>query len=343
MNRTKKRTPGCLWIFIFGILSVIAYTFINAFISQNFWWSLILSLAFGFTITSRWLGNPGFKGVFGNVFVIFMILTVLRMAAVFFVDVFRVEPTTSGFNKEEGVQKIDAWIDNDSIAVFSSNRVWQDNYGRDYRATLQVREADYHRLKNSIDQFEHTDQGDFWGALYEYVDWNDRPSLDLVMDAFEEIHQQKKLNQMEFAEMVVSCVQDIPYSLVFQQACMAPQLYERSIREILEECPDCCIGNIAYGLQNPVSFLQNLKGDCDTRTVLIYSILKHFDYDVAILNSDYYRHSIIGLNIPAPGLHKAYYGKKYMVWETTGKYFRIGELPNSFNEIGYWEVVLTSK
>jgi len=343
MNRTKKSTSGCLWIFIFALLSLISYVFINAFISQNFWLSLGLSIAFSLTVTSRWLGSPELKKMFGNVFFIFFILMGLRFFIVFFVEVFGIESTYDGFNKEEGVELVEAWIDNDSVSVFRSNRVWEDNFGNDYQASLEVRQADFHRLKDKIEDYQPDDQSDFWGGLYDFIETNDRQSLDLVMATFEAINQSKSLDQMEFAEMVVSCVQDIPYSLVFQAECEAPERYERAIRDILTSCPDCCIGNIPYGLQNPVSFLSNLKGDCDTRTVLVYSILKHFNYDVAILNSDYYRHSIIGLNLPATGTHKTHFGKKYMTWETTAKYFRIGELPSSFDNVNYWNVVLTSK
>ena len=163
------------------------------------------------------------------------------------------------------------------------------------------------------------------------------------MATFSEINKEKQLSQMEFAEMVVTCVQDIPYSFVFQEACLPANNYEDSIKDILQKCPECCIGNIAYGIQNPVSFISNLKGDCDTRTVLVYSILKHFDYDVAILNSEFYKHSILGLNIPSSGKVKLYRGKKYALWETTAKYFSAGVLPSNFDDIRHWNVVLTSK
>ena len=50
--------------------------------------------------------------------------------------------------------------------------------------------------------------------------------------------------------------------------------------------PRMLYATIPYGIQNP-GFLQNLKGGCDTRTNPIYSVLKYFNYDVAILNSDF--------------------------------------------------------
>ncbi len=50
------------------------------------------------------------------------------------------------------------------------------------------------------------------------------------------------------------------------------------------------------GVYAPVEFVSNLRADCDTRTVMIYTLLSRFNYDVAILNSEKYRHSVLGLN-----------------------------------------------
>ena len=61
------------------------------------------------------------------------------------------------------------------------------------------------------------------------------------------------------------------------------------------------------------------------------------------LNSDFYRHSIIGINLPTSGIHKLHYGKRYVVWETTAKYYQAGKLPGNFNDITHWNVILTSK
>ncbi|WP_232729108.1 hypothetical protein [Ulvibacter sp. MAR_2010_11] len=231
----------------------------------------------------------------------------------------------------------------DTIPVFSSQRNWKDNYGNDYSGSLTIRERDFFNLKDHIKRYAPPKGGNFWGSLYDYIDRTDTPSLDLVLSTFAAINAEKQLNQMEFAEMVVSCIQDIPYSFVFENQCYPASYYEDSIKKILQKCPECCIGNVLYGIQNPVSFLHNLKGDCDTRTVLIYSILKHFNYDVAIVNSDFYRHSVIGINLPASGLTKIHNGKKYILWETTAKFFEVGYLSPGWDDVNYWDVVLTSK
>ena len=48
--------------------------------------------------------------------------------------------------------------------------------------------------------------------------------------------------------------------------------------------------------------MTNLKGDCDTRTLLLYTILSHYNYDVAV-SSEFYGHSILGINLPIMDYH----------------------------------------
>ncbi len=62
-----------------------------------------------------------------------------------------------------------------------------------------------------------------------------------------------------------------------------------------------------------------------------------------IANSDFYRHSILGLNIAATGKQKKHRGKTYTLWETTSKYFKIGTLSPSQDDITHWNIVLTNK
>ena len=205
-----------------------------------------------------------------------------------------------------------------------------------------VREDDYLRLRNQTNDFPYRGQATFWGDLYAYMSTNDSDALDLVYNAFANLKRANNLNSRQFADMVVTMVQDMPYALVFEGACLSPENYEESFADILRQCPECCIGNKRFGIQNPISYLANLKGDCDTRTVLIYTILSHFGYDIAILNSDFYKHSIIGINLPTKGSYKLYRGKKYYVWETTAQNFASGTLPYTFNDIKQWHIVLTN-
>lgn len=344
MIATKKNKNGCLWLFLFGIMSLFGWFLLAGLGGFNTYLSLVVAMLISGVLTSKWLGRPALKSILIYAGVLLFLLFGLKTIINFLVKGITIASEDHTFKVEEGVRLSTLVEANDTIDVYTSDRDWRDNYGNAYRAALTVRKEDYLRLKNNLNTWTaKEDGGHFWGSLYDYLEQTDGPSLDLVMKAFQQIHRSRKLDQMEFAEMVVSCVQDIPYSFIFQEECLNAERYEQSIRSILEDCPECCLGNIPFGIQNPISFLQNLKGDCDTRTVMIYAVLKHFNYDVAILNSEFYRHSIIGINLPAPGLHKRHYGKKYVVWETTAKYYEAGKLPGNFNDITHWNVILTSK
>ena len=342
MLKPKKDTNGCLQFFILSILSGLAFIIIYVAFSFSAKTSMFIALIASILFLKLFLGKTTLKNLIKSGLGIYIIFYGFVFIANLFLSVLR--PNTEekiSFNKEEETTKTELIKEKDTIILYSSNRNWIDNYGNHFEGTLSVRENDYHNLKNSTDYFT-TNNNYFWGSLYNYLEQKDTPSLDLIMETFTHINKDKKLNQMEFAEMVVSCIQDIPYSFVLQAECPTSH-YEDSMKSILERCPDCCIGNIKYGIQNPVSFIKNLKGDCDTRTVIIYSILKHFKYDVAIVNSDFYRHSIIGINLPSSGYFKVYKGKKYALWETTAMYYKAGDLPVSFNNVKHWDVVLTSK
>lgn len=343
MIKPKKDTNGCLQFFILGILSGLAFIIIYVAFSFSAKTSMFFALAASILFLKLFLGKTTLKNLIKSGIGVYIIFYGFVFIANLFLNVLR--PNTEeniSLNKEEETTKKEMIIENDTTIIYSSNRNWIDNYGNHFEGTLSVRENDYHRLKNNTDQFTATTNKHFWGSLYNYLEQKDTPSLDLIMETFIKINKDKKLNQMEFAEMVVSCIQDIPYSFVLQGACPTNH-YEDSMKPILERCPDCCIGNIKYGIQNPVSFIKNLKGDCDTRTVIIYSILKYFKYDVAIVNSDFYRHSIIGINLPSNGYFKVHNGKKYILWETTAMYYKAGDLPVSFNNVTHWDIVLTSK
>ncbi len=343
MNVPKKQNNGCLWIVLPVILTLFSFGFFKFVFALSSWLTLGIAIVFSLFLSFKILGKPTTNAIFKTlaslaVFFFIVVLGLSFLNSLFYDDGDIALPTA-----EEGVV-IDSRIEqNDTLVVYKSHRIWRDNFGKTYTGDLVVRDRDYQRLKGLQNKFAPKRELSYWGQLYLEMDKTNAPSLDLVMETFEQINREKQLNEMEFADMVVSCIQDIPYSFVFEAACLSPENYELSIRRVLEKCPDCCIGGITYGVQNQVSFLQNLKGDCDTRTVLIYSILNYFGYDVAILNSNEYLHSIIGLNIPGTGSYKLYNGKKYVVWETTALGHPFGKLPYAMTDLNHWNVVLTSK
>ncbi|MFT5104199.1 MAG: hypothetical protein ACI86C_001863 [Candidatus Latescibacterota bacterium] len=343
MTQSKQENNGCLRIIVPVFLTIIGFAVIRNFIDINYLLALIIAFLGAIFLSYKLLGKPSVSSALITLLAIGLVVVLLFVAKTFLQFIFDIPETKVVNLADENVERETRILNEDSVYLYTSNRVWKDYYGRNYAGPLSVRDSDFQRLRYSQNDFTPLDHLSYWGQLYDLMDKQNTSSLDLVMETFDKIHAEKKLNQMEFAEMVVSCIQDIPYAFVFEEACMPAEYYESSIAKALEICPECCIGNIKYGVQNPVSFMQNLKGDCDTRTVILYAILKYYNYDVAILNSNHYLHSILGLNIPAAGDFKIYNGKKYIVWETTADGYSAGQLPYNMKNLSHWNVVLTSK
>jgi hypothetical protein len=148
---------------------------------------------------------------------------------------------------------------------------------------------------------------------------------------------------VKFAELLVSFVQDIPYAVIVPDDCN-PNLYDdKFIREYLSSENASCNGFQKFGINSPVEFMSNLYGDCDTRTLLLYTMLAHYGYDVALFSSEYYSHSIIGVNLPISGIAYTYENQRYVLWETTAPNIKAGVLPKEISNLKYWRISLKSK
>ncbi|MGB1038757.1 MAG: hypothetical protein ACPGYY_08930 [Bacteroidia bacterium] len=172
---------------------------------------------------------------------------------------------------------------------------------------------------------------DYWKSIYSQIYLEQKDQVRFVTERLEKLQQVKKYDRNDFARVIVSLVQDIPYTLVLD----------------LTKCEDDknykgpCISNVKYGLYTPVEFLYHLKGDCDTRTLLLYTLLKQFDYSPIIMVSKEYQHSVLAVDIQTTGDYILHNGKKYYFWETTAKGWDAGVLPPGSRVKSYWKKTLT--
>jgi hypothetical protein len=230
----------------------------------------------------------------------------------------------------------------DSLLI-AHHRVWNDYGGTTYETDLIISQHDYLDSKlfhENISASGYNSDNAFWKHTYSEMARHDEASLHFLYEKFDSILRINTLNKVQFAKMVVSCVQDIPYTMVVNLECGRYKQENPMDAPIIERTG--CFGPVKYGVQSPAEFIYNLKGDCDTRTTLCFAILSHYLYDVAILSSSKYRHSILGVDIPINGTYKNYDGKSYMLWETTAKACPPGYLPPDFGNLDYWEFTLLS-
>lgn len=212
---------------------------------------------------------------------------------------------------------------------------WYSNLGKFYSASLGVNPI-FVRLSRSN---KLNDGPESYGELYAQIYQYDRLKLNEIINSFDKIARQGNYSRFEFADIIVSAVQNIPYSLVIQEDCEQEYYNDPTVRELIDEGTNC-EGYVYAGIYTPIEFIDNFEGDCDTRTLFIYTILRHYDYDVKILNSDLYGHSIIGLNIPHHGRYKYAQGKRYYTWETTSENWELGDLSPEVSDMNYWYVAL---
>lgn len=99
---------------------------------------------------------------------------------------------------------------------------------------------------------------------------------------------------------------------------------------------------IKHEVFSPVEFLKYGKGDCDSRTILAFTLLKNLDYDVVTIRIHYYDngksswHSMLGIAgvKSADDNYFEYKNKKYYYVELTKKDWQIGELTPDQKQFG---------
>lgn len=220
--------------------------------------------------------------------------------------------------------------------LISRNMSWNGYSGEKYSGNYSIRKSDLNQsrnFKNSLSQ-----QSAYNSVIYNLSAY-DANKLSGLYSMFDKIQSEKRLNNKLFAEMVVSFVQQIPYYLVLDQGCNINDYQDPSIKQILKENPGRCTPNQKFGITTPVEFMANLQGDCDSRTVLLYTIFKHYKYEVAIFSSEIYKHSILGIELPYNGVIYPIAGHQYTLWETTDV-FSPGTIPQPITNLNYWSLSL---
>lgn len=225
--------------------------------------------------------------------------------------------------------------ENEKDIVVRHHHSWKDSKLNSYEGNIQINMSDYNAsLSNKLNI-----TGITWGSFYKQMIEYDHLKINYVYKLFDEIYNSKKISRKRFADIIVCFVQKIPYSILVTKNCDEEYKLNKSIKKMIDN-GEKCEGNVTGGIYTPVEFMKNFKGDCDTRTIFLYTILNHYNYDTIILNSNIYAHSIIGVNLPSSGRYKTFLGKRYYTWETTSVNWELGDLPAEVSNMDYWNVEL---
>lgn len=256
----------------------------------------------------------------------------------------------SGFKKSSTWSRNDYTHQNDKTEttdtitnnlIISHHRTWPDYKKKIHDCDIKVFVSDY--IESRIFNQSLYNATDF-KSLYSLLNNHDENGLDLIYKEFDRLRVVNNYmpRSKEFAELIVSCIQDIPYALVLQNSCNPYSTTDQNVKELLLNGCDCK-PYISNGVQSPVEFMGNLMGDCDTRSLLLYKILNNFGYKTVLLASEYYKHAIIAVNIPnynAKDLRIKYQNEIYHVWETTAPGVPIGMLSPEVDDLNLWSIYL---
>ena len=342
---------GCFSIFIWLLLALII---LSVFILGWPWLNgllKILLIILGIYLLFKIVGFllKAIAGIF--VFLLFFLLILFLFSYLFSHSKIedqdrRKEPIEQGDERAEQskLTKDTTLVRKDNASCKSNpllavhHRRWSDFAPQKYEGNLIMSQCNYHTSRQNREAFnpKSNDMIAQFNQVYKRLILNDKNKIQLVYQVFDSLRTAHNLDNSQFADMIVTCVQDIPYKLVIDN----PSDLDGRMLEYYKE--NGALEHIKFGVQAPAEFMYNLKGDCDTRALFCFTVLDHFGFDTAILISNYYAHAILGLAIPSTGHHLSYNGKRYYTWETTAKGFQLGQMAPDCDNMNYWQIILTN-
>lgn len=254
--------------------------------------------------------------------------------------------TPKPFGKDETneVKKVEQDKTNPIDSLIVHHRIWKDYVGTEYEGDIYVKVRDFKQsiyFKNNL-VIESNSLFAYDRVLFDLKN-QDSSKLYGVYKLLDSIKENNNQSNERFAETIVSFIQDIPYAIVLDNGCDAEKYNDEFTKAFLRNNRGDCDGFQKFGINSPVEFMGTLKGDCDTRTLLLYTMLAHYEYDVAVLSSEAYSHSILAINLPFSGKSITANGKRYVIWETTSPGIKAGLLPEELSEFSNWRISLISK
>jgi hypothetical protein len=222
---------------------------------------------------------------------------------------------------------------------------WWDFFDKNYFlnfSTSAIKYFDSKANREKAQNYNKQDQIEFFTQTYRSMVNYDTNGLDSVITLLNLQAEKKKLNPIQKAEMVVTFIQEIPYYLVHDMSCAdARKTDPGGFLDDYHRKGKPCMPNIFAGVQSPYEFLHNLKGDCDTRSVLGYSILTEMHIPASVWVSEAYGHSVLGVGLPVgTGSYKEIDGMKHYAVELTSKGYRLGMISASNRNMNNWTITL---
>lgn len=164
---------------------------------------------------------------------------------------------------------------------------------------------DIQKRKNKDNNFEPKK---YWQNIYHKIYQLNKDRMDNIVETFRKIKDRYKMSDREIILFILAFIQGIDY--------MVPGNY--------------------FGLVPPPLILASSKGDCDSKALLLITILKKLNYDAILFHSIIYKHAMVGVWFYGSGKYIEFRGKKYYFCETTQTGWLLGQLPPDVDDVNNW-------
>jgi hypothetical protein len=341
VKRNNSKGTKLFWNII-GLLLLISFmAFCWSTFSALFY--LILFLSIGYLI-SRFKLSKFFS------IASFLLISILGGALIyyFYKPQGQIVPreTKSDNIKIEPPRKSDEDNGNNIDYLFNKEIKWRDFIPNSYMARYTTSSLAFFdsqgKHKKYVADIVSNDPVQYFFTLYNNLEQIDNAKIDAVTKTLSAQASSKNLNMLQTAEMVVTFIQEIPYYLIHDLSC--EEIVKNGNSDFVSSYHKDrkpCLANIPGGVQSPYEFLHTLKGDCDTRSLLGYAILKKLNIPASVWVSSTYGHSILGVGLPVGGgSYKNIQGVNHYAVELTSKGFRIGMIPAEIQNMNNWDITL---
>lgn len=223
---------------------------------------------------------------------------------------------------------------------------WYDFGNHEYLVHYQTDHRSFFRsyqqqadLKYSLGQY--LSASDYFPRFYNELIRMDEDKIMKVAKIFSDSAIKKKMDPLQAAEMIITFIQEIPYYLVHEGSCNRAIAEGDSFLIQYHQQGKPCLPYVAGGIQSPYGFLHNLKGDCDTRSLLAHSILRRLNIASSVWVSETFGHSILGVAVPAGnGIFKEINGIRHYGVELTTKGYRLGMVYPEHANAENWNIAI---
>jgi hypothetical protein len=288
--------------------------------------------------------------LFWGLIILFLVLALFHLA-------------DSIFSKEgvaEQIVRMESGDDLDTLGVVkkdSTNTIiddsisfqwnWKDYKGKKRCVNFKLSKKDLNKARYNRKSFQ-TANLEVWEHMFKY----DLKFLKSIIKAYNLSIKKNHLNGQDALDYVVSSIQYIGYTYI----CAGTEDSRCGFNDASkEDCkpknvanigtPGCCDNVIPWAVYSPFEFAYLRTGDCDTKSLFAYTILKGLGYNnVFVLHGKVEAgyHAMLGVKTPNPPSRgryiRDYDGQKIYAWETTSGASRLGEkVWNSWTE---WEIGL---